>query len=158
MKTSEKSVIVEVEVGGKIMRHIYPIVTGNGDLMTHRLKRLMAGRVGHPRSPHDGYEEAHFMGMVWKPPYQILQEILRDRIDLQSQLLAVEGKNNFTEIEPIKIPKKAENGKITTLVQEELKLRGILKARLKSIGTPDFNAQADIRPIAPPYGGWNVTD
>lgn len=164
MKTSEKTVVVEVKVAGRVVRHTYPIATENGDLMTHRLKRLMAGHVGHSRNPHDAYEDVHFIGMIWRPPYQLLQEISHDRLDLQDQLRACEGKSNFTEAEPAEIPDKAENGKITTMIQDELKMRGLLKARLDRIAaantdaTASFNPEADIRPVAPPYGGWTVTD
>lgn len=133
MKTSEETVVVEVKIDGKVVRHTYPIATDDGELMTHRLKRLMAGKVGHPSGPHSSCEEAHFIGMIWKPPYQILQEILRDRMALQDELRACEGKSNFTEAEPIVIPDRADSGKITTMIQDELKLRGILKARLAAI-------------------------
>ena len=134
MKTSEKSVVVEVEIGGKVVRHAYPIVTKNGELMTHRLKRLMAGNVGRPRGPHGEHDDAHFVGMIWKPPYSLLQEILRDRMELQDKLRELEGKSNFTEAEPAVIPDRAENGKITTMIQDELRFRGILKARIAAIG------------------------
>ena len=47
MKTREKNVIVEITDNGRVRRRSYPIADENGNLMTNRLRRLIAGKLGH---------------------------------------------------------------------------------------------------------------
>ena len=55
MKTKERNVIVEVKVGeSKRHRRIsYPITDGDGNLMTNRLRRLIAGKLGRSESEEE---------------------------------------------------------------------------------------------------------
>ena len=71
MKTREKNVIVEITDNGRVRRRSYPIADENGNLMTNRLRRLIAGKLGH--SYNDEGHSIHFVGMVWNKPYTILQ-------------------------------------------------------------------------------------
>lgn len=130
MRTVEKSVIVEVTENGREKRLLYPIVSSDNELMTHRLNRLLAGKLGH--SGADGVRrEIHFVGMVWRKPYTLLQELVQDRVLLQKKLIELEGHDKLTDTPPIAIPERASHSKITTLTQNELHLRDELKRRIK---------------------------
>lgn len=145
MKTSEKTVVVAVLDNGKSKRHVYPIATDDGELMASRLSHLLQGRLGRSHSDDESGPEGHvihFVGMVWKAPYTLLQEILQDRLSLQRDLLIREGHTDLTDIAPIVIPEKASSGKITTLMQSELKLRRTLKKRLRALDAAEENAKA----------------
>ena len=135
MKTDERNVVVEVTENGRAKRLIYPIATDDGELMTHRLKRLIAGKLG-ASDGDGGKREIHFVGMIWRKPYPLLQEILNDRLELQKELIELGDGNKLTRIPPITIPEKASNGNITTLLQKELKLRDSLKRRIKRFKYP----------------------
>ena len=127
MKNTEV-VIVEMAEKGRHKRYAFPIMTEDGTLMTHRLRRLMMGKCGSRRS--DGNEvEQHFVGMVWKPPYTVLQTLLDERSDLQEELLIREGHNELTDVPLPEVPsKRIPNDEMTCLVSYELKLRKALKA------------------------------
>ena len=130
MKTVERSVVVEISENGRAKWLIYPIMSDRGELMTHRLRRLLAGKLGY--SGGDGLrKDIHFVGMVWKKPYTLLQELVRDRVKLQQKLIQLEGHDKLTDFPPTTIPDRASHGKITTLVQNELRLRDDLKRRLR---------------------------
>ena len=130
MKTSEKSVVVEITENGREKRLLYPIACDADELMTHRLRRLISGKIGCTGA--DGVRrDIHFVGMVWRRPYRILQELVQDRIMLQQKLIELEGHDKLTDTPPIIIPDRANHQKITTLVQNELHLRDELKRRIK---------------------------
>lgn len=134
MKTTERNVIVEITDNGKLKRHVYSIATGDGELMTHRLKRLLSGKIGHKRGDFYGERyEIHFMGLVWAPPYRLLQEVLQDRIRLQRELFSLEGESELTQISPAPIPEKASDTKISTLLLRELDYRASIKARIREL-------------------------
>lgn len=129
MKTKERSVVVEVKEGGKLKRLVFPIACENGELMTHRLDRLMAGKIS---GGSDGVRrDTHFVGVVWKPPYSLLQELTQDRVKMQQKLVELVGHDKLTDIPPSFIPERANQTKITTLMQKELRLRRELKRRIK---------------------------
>ena len=135
MKTDERSVVVETTENGRAKRLVYPIVTDDGELMTHRLRRLLSGKLG--ASGGDGVRrEIHFVGMVWRKPYPLLQEILQDRLALQRELIELGDTGKLTRVPPITIPERASNGNITTLMQKEMKLRDSLKRRIKRFKYP----------------------
>lgn len=131
MKTSEKTVTVEVKIGNRTTRRVYPIVSKKGELMTHHLRKLMAGGVKAQRNSRgEEIGTIHFIGMIWKPPYRILQEVIRDRMEKQTELAGLVQRHG--ELVPLEglltvtaavIPEKADNTKITTLLQHELDLR-----------------------------------
>ena len=129
MKTKERNVVVEVKDGGKLKRLVFPIACENGELMTHRLSRLHTGKIG---SSSDGVKrDIHFVGIVWRAPYPLLQELVQDRIKMQQKLIGFAGHDKLTDIPPTFVPEKASQTKITTLVQKELRLRNELKRRIK---------------------------
>lgn len=130
MKTVERNVVVEISENGRAKRLIYPIVSDNGELMTHRLRRLLAGKLGY--SGGDGLrKDVHFVGMVWKKPYTLLQELTGDRVKMQQKLAKLEGHDKLTDFPPTIVPDRASQGRISTLVQNELHLRDELKRRLR---------------------------
>lgn len=134
MTTTEQSVIVEITDNGKLKRHVYPIVNGDGELMTHRLRRLLAGKIGHKQGDYYGERhKVHFVGLVWRPPYQLLQDILQDRIRLQHELVMLEGDSELARMPPTVIPDKETDTKVTTLVLRELKNRTAIKARIREL-------------------------
>lgn len=144
MKSKERYVTVEVECAGKRRRFSYRITSSNGDLMTRSLKKLITGHVSlrvmsqldsemAEAVLNDGSEAVKFIGAVWSPPYSLLQEILQDRLSLQTQLEQIEGISGAPEdFFPVTIiPEKADNGQITKLILHELSLRKKLQSRIK---------------------------
>lgn len=141
MKTDERSVVVEITENGRAKRLIYPIATDDGELMTHRLKRLLSGKLG--ASGDDGTKrDIHFVGMVWRKPYPLLQEIMHDRLELQKELIQLGDGHKLTRIPPVTIPEKASNGNISALLQKELKLRESLKRRIKRFKYPGVRVRS----------------
>ena len=99
------------------------------------LRRLLSGKLG--ASGGDGVRrEIHFVGMVWRKPYPLLQEILQDRLALQRELIKLGDTGKLSRVPPITIPERASNGNITTLMQKEMKLRDNLKRRIKRFKYP----------------------
>ena len=131
MKTKEKSVVVEVKVGEskRLRRLSYPIADSDGSLMTNRLRRLIAGKLG--RSESDEEREIHFMGMVWNPPYTILQELAAERLLLQRQLQLMGDRSKLATASPLLAPERAANEEITEMVSRELWLREQMKAKIQ---------------------------
>ena len=116
----------------------YSIATKDGVLMTHRLEKLLSGSVirRHEERLDAHYGEWHdiqFVGMVWRPPYRLLQEIADDRKELQRELFQMEGLNDLTEYPTLDIPMKECSHKISELIKTELDLRKKLKARLHEL-------------------------
>ena len=139
--------IVEITDNGRRKRHVYPI-SDHGELMTHRLRRLLNGRLGHIRG--DYYTERHeicFVGLVWQSPYVLLREITQDRLRLQEELMELEGPSWLTEILPIVVPDKASDAKISALMLQELGNRAEIKARIQEAE----QAKAELTELA---GGW----
>ena len=146
MKTKEKRVTVEVECAGKRRRFNLSIRNQKGELMTHRLKQIATGYISArtlsrldsdiAQAVRTGDGDAvRFIGIVWKPPYTILQEVLQDRLQLQEQLKKVDEFQNEPEslYEVTVIPEKADNAEITRLLIRELKARRTIKSRIKTL-------------------------
>ena len=138
LKTTVKQVTVElIDDGHRVMRQ-YSIATKDGILMTHRLEKLLSGSVirRHEERLEAHYGEWHdiqFIGMVWQPPYRLLQEISEDRKELQRELFNMAGSSDLTEYPTLTVPMKECNHKISELIKTELDLRKQLKARLREL-------------------------
>ena len=131
MKTTVKEVIVEVKEGSQVRRHTFPIVSKDGDLMTHRLKRLMDGKLStrHSNGPDS---EQHFIGMVWRPPYTLLHELHEENQALKGKLVHLDGCDNLVVAESPRIPRRVPYDTITQMVRDELKLYYSLRRRIKA--------------------------
>ena len=129
MKDKVETAIIEVTEDGRHKRYAFPIVTASGKLMTHRLRRLLNGKFGSFSSNGHTVTQ-HFVGMVWKPPYTVLELLIQERRALQDELLRIEGHNEDTDAPPTIIPKRATNDEITRLVSYELKLHKEFSARI----------------------------
>ena len=136
MKTDERSVVVEVTENGRSKRLVYPIATDDGELMTHRLKRLLAGKLGSSDGGDGIKRDIHYVGMVWRKPYVLLQEILQDRLRLQRELIELGDGNKLTRVPPTTIPEKTSSTNVTKLIQKELRLRKAMKQRLTEFNYP----------------------
>ena len=65
MRTSEEFVVAEIESNGRTYERKFYIATKNGELMTRRLRRLLAGSISHyydQRNRERVY--FHFVGMI----------------------------------------------------------------------------------------------
>ena len=143
MRTSEECVVAEIESNGRTYERKFYIATKNGELMTRRLRRLLAGSISHyydQRNRERVY--FHFVGMIWRPPYRLLQEIVQDRLSLQTELAGLVvntadaadlNLNGLLRELPTPIPEKAPHDKITTLMQHELELRRELDSKIKEV-------------------------
>jgi len=129
MKTREKSVIVEITDNGKFKRYAFPIATKNGDLMTHRLERLLAGKIN--LGERERTRDIHFVGLKWSEPYILLEDLDQECARLTSEILELEGHLDYSKlIKPAAIPHSSVNEKITFLVRRQLTLRRKLKHKL----------------------------
>lgn len=138
MKTTVKSVEVELIDDGRRVVRRYSIATKSGELMTHRLEKILNGNVirNHEErlDAHYGdWHEIQFIGMVWQPPYQLLREIAEDRTGLQRELFSMEGASDLTEYPTLDVPMKECSCKISELILTELNLRKKLKTRLAEL-------------------------
>ena len=168
MKTSEKYVVAQIETNGRVTERKFYIRGKDGVLMTHRLHRLLEGRVQHYYDEeHRETVYFHFVGMVWRPPYTILHEVLQDRLFRQTKLAgivanyplstAVELDGMLSEL-PTIIPERAPNDEISSAIRHELDLRHRLGIKIKEIK----NLRGSRVPI--PYtsdfdndsGGWLI--
>ena len=133
MKTTVEKVIVEVSENDRNRRYSFPIRDKNNELMTHRLKRLMDGKLStrHSNGPDT---EPHFIGMVWKPPYTLLQELCEENRALKSKLIHMDGCGHLVVAEPPVVPRRASHDTITQMVRDELKLYYSLRRRIKAHG------------------------
>ena len=180
MRTSEKFVVAHISVNGRTETHRFPISTANGELMTHRLKRLVAGGSIHCRDSDGHMMSSDIVEMVWRPPYVLFQEILRDRLWLQARLTGMaagspqdEQTNCLMRELPTPIPESADSSAISTLIARELRLRKQLKQKLQKIERSretqgaetsrrlKTGEEADDNPMPRPYedsfsGGWNI--
>lgn len=147
MKTSEKYVVAKIEVDGRVYERKFRVATDDGELMTRRLKRLLSGGVSHYYDQeHRETVYFHFIGMVWRPPYRLLHEVIEDRLLLQTELAgtaaersmdaAIELDGLLREL-PSAVPKKAMNDKITVLLHRELDLRHRLSAKIRELKRRD---------------------
>ena len=86
MKTKTQSVtmIVRDETGRE--RNISVSISDRGNLMTHRLSQLLAGRVYLARRGCNDRDEAELVGFIWQPPYTLLQEIVDEVSALEKRL------------------------------------------------------------------------
>lgn len=135
MKTTVKSVIVEVMDGGRLKRHIYPIATSDGELMTHRLERLLKGKLGHGRVTTYGEpRDIHYVGMVWYAPYTLLEELVQDRLKLQQKLQESGGESLAANLPIAKVPDGESCHRVTELMLRELKYRRQIKTRINHLG------------------------
>ena len=135
MKTTVKSVIVEVMDGGKLKRHIYPIVTSDGELMTHRLERLLKGKLGHGRVATYGEpRDIHYVGMVWYAPYMLLEELVQDRLKLQQKLQESGDESPVANLPITEVPDGESCHRVTELMLRELRYRRQIKARINYLG------------------------
>ena len=141
MKTTVKTVTVEITDNGKRKYLTFSIATKDGDLMTNRLKKLLAGKISYCgniwRDGHgifvDPIRDVHFVGMVWRPPYQLLQELIADRIQLQRELYKLEGKSELTNIQGVVTPKTVTSDVITEFVLDEIRTRELVKKRIREL-------------------------
>lgn len=155
MKTSEKYVVAQIETNGQVTERKFYIYGKDGVLMTHRLRRLLEGKIQHYYDEeHRETVYFHFVGMVWRPPYRLLQEIVQDRLLLQADLagLATSGAlSHIAELDgllrelPTPIPEKAPSDDITRLMRHELDLRHRLNIKIREIR----REQSD--PVPRPY-------
>lgn len=131
MKTTVEKAIVEVSVNDRNRRYSFPIRNKDGELMTHRLKRLMGGKLStrHCNGPDT---EPHFIGMVWKPPYTLLKELRDERCALTNQLMRLDGHDRIRIAEPPLVPRKASDDAITRMVREELELYYEVKWKIRA--------------------------
>ena len=127
LKTEVEKLVVEVTEDGKRARKSYPIVNNNGEVMAHRLSRLLAGKLGGSNMD----TVVHFVGAVLSPPYTVLQMLIAERHSLQDSLLILEGHSELTDMDFPRVPTSAPNDEITRLVLQELRRRKMLKKRLK---------------------------
>ena len=161
MKTTVKTVTVELIDDGHRTFRTYSIVTKNGILMTHRLEKLLAGNVirHHEERLDSHYGEWHdvqFVGMVWQPPYKLLREISDDRKELQRELFNMTGSCDLTDYPTLDVPMKECSHKITELIQTELRLRKQLKARLRELD--DIKTIKDLEDLSSGAfcGAWEI--
>lgn len=130
MKTKQKSVIVVVSEDGIIRRRIYPIATRSGELMTRRLKRILAGNIsanGAERS-----SDIHFVEVEWHEPYSILNELRDDCSRLIDEIVAVTGVVDLSDFSgpTRRKPFRNNNERISFLIDSQLKLRRRLQKML----------------------------
>ena len=126
MRTTVDRVYVEVIDNGKAGLRSYPIRTPEGELMAHRLEQLVAGKF------HE-QPDIRSVGMYWKEPYQLLQEIVDNRAELQHELYKMEGTSELAMTPILLVPKKAPSCTISELILKELRLRKQIKARLREL-------------------------
>ena len=133
LKTTVNEVIVEVSEGGRMKKFRFPIRDEDGELMTHRLKRLLDGRISS-RYSCGPVSDRHFVGMVWESPYTILREFIEERRRLQAQLNQLEGRNGLVFEPEIVCGQTVSNDLITRMIRNELKLRDSLRKRIRECG------------------------
>ena len=143
METSVKRVFVEVIDNGKSRVLPCPIRTKDGKLMTQRLRRLLAGKYqwsygswcdisddAHVFISHDVFP----VGLVWRKPYTLLEEIAQSRLELQYELYMLEGSSDLTQATPVLVLPDSSNFEISSIMWRELELRHAIKRRIKELG------------------------
>ena len=131
MKTSEHSVIVDLTSNGSLRRCSFPIATKDGELMTHRLERLLKGKIGHSCIDGIAKNDVHFVGIVWRKPFNLLNEVMRDRRALQIQLQRLCYSDPLVEIPLPYVSMSATDTIVSMTLQRELALREKLKKQIK---------------------------
>ena len=131
MKTSEHNVIVDLKSNGSLRRCSFPIATKDGELMTHRLDRLLKGKISH--SCEDGVpkSDVHFVGIVWHRPFNLLNEVMRDRRALQIKLRRLCYTDPLIDIPLPYVSMSATSNIVSMTLQSELALREMLKKQIK---------------------------
>lgn len=132
MKTTEGKIVIEViDDNGRLRRHTLPIVDKNGDLMTNRLRRVIANVL----SGSYGDENRHYVSakMVWEKPYTILRELAEERARLQDKLTEKGYRGTLTQMLPLEMPIDLPDEIITNLVKQELELYKEIKRVLKEM-------------------------
>ena len=136
MKTREKSVIVEFTDNGRFRRYTFPIVNNEGELMTHRLERLLAGKVN--LGERERSRDIHFVGISWHEPCILLEDLNHECSKLMEEIVILEGHLDLTKlIKPQAIPCGSVNDKITFLIRQQLTLRRKLKRKLREAKAKD---------------------
>ena len=129
MKTREKSVIVEFTDNGRFRRYTFPIVNKEGELMTHRLERLLAGKVN--LGERERLRDIHYVGINWHEPCILLEDLNQECSRLMEEIVSLEGHLDLSKlIKPQAIPCGSVNDKISFLVRRQLTLRRKLKRKL----------------------------
>lgn len=131
MKTSEHSVIVDLKCNGSLRRCSFPIVTKDGELMTHRLDWLLKGKIPHSHEDGVPKHDVHFVGIVWHKPFNLLNEVMRDRRALQIKLQRLCYSDPLVEIPLPYVSTSASNSIVSMTLQKELALREKLKKQIK---------------------------
>ena len=143
MKTTVKKVYVETIDNGKVRMRAIPIRTPSGELMTRRLKRLIEGKI---RQNYGSWcelrdeeaqiftqHEVYYVGMIWKRPCLLLQELVQDRIGLQHELYKLEGECDLTRSQPCAVASNATNLEISSAILCEIELRKDIKHRIREL-------------------------
>ena len=127
---AELKVIVEVldESGKKCF--IRQAVTKGGQLKTGYLEWLIKGG-GYYHGDSRDRRGFQFLGLVWLKPYTLLAELVKNRLELQSELFKLEGESELTRLEPTEVPEEAANATISSLVLKELENRRKIQDRIK---------------------------
>jgi hypothetical protein len=74
------------------------------------------------------------MGMVWKRPCRLLEEIIEDRFRLQHELFMLEGISDLTEARKNLVSlEAAEDFEISLAIWYELDLRKSIKQRIREL-------------------------
>ncbi len=158
MKTTVKSVTVEMLVDGHRTFHVYSIVTGSGDLMTKRLQKLLDGSIADSYQRRHDTPDVQFIGAIWSAPYQLLKEITDDRKALQRELFQMEGLTDLTEYPMLGIPMKECSHKISELMETELKLRKQLKTRIRELDRIKAEHDAELETPGFVCSDWGLGD
>ncbi len=143
MKTREKSVIVVVSDDGRMKRFVYPIATKEGELMTRRLRRLLAGKINC--SGAERVRDIHFIGMEWYEPYTILNELRDDCTRLQNEILAIDEHADLSD--PLGLIEQKHHryynndDRISHLIRHQLDTRRRLQRRLREVKAAKASGQ-----------------
>lgn len=141
MRTDVGFVEVAFELYGVKKRKKVTIIDAEGNLMDSRLRSALMGtgiRIGNENLMD--VSGAKFIGAIWKPPYELLAQLLLDRVSKQKELrlllehegtLGRSGSDSIVDEPEIEVPDKAENADVTAMVLSELALRRRLKRRIK---------------------------
>ncbi len=148
MRTTVEKVYVEtIDDDGRIGLASYPIRTEEGRLMINRLKRLLKidiQQVNGPwRDPHGNesdsahivfLDEPHYIGLVWKRPCQLLDEIIQARIDLQNELFRLEGESDLTSANSEAVALcNLPNVEVSKMILQELELYKKIRSRIRTL-------------------------
>ena len=151
MFTTIKRVEVSVMIDGRETWFSYPIRTKEGFLMTHRLKNLLDGKIGRQRMNDD--REIVPKGLVWRPPYTLVHEIMNERVRLQNDLKKCGYSGRLVELPARTIPEDASNTQISAIVKKELKLINKIRNKIaeQAMTVVDEYGKHELGPLPGPY-------